>query len=271
MDTDHIPWLILLPPSETKRSTPDERNSFPESSSEAVSQKQPVLELSALAFAEELTEIRTKLIDEVTEESAQKDAAAVFKLGPKQAVALEHNVLLKSSPVIPALMRYTGVLFDEILTEEFTQQQWQWSNDHIVINSALFGPIRAHDHIPNYRFSAQTRIGTQTNMQRWKSALQELFHQFDGPILDFRSKAYAKLGPLEENSERLFLDPAVRDSTGKLKSLSHFNKQTKGKIVQMLMEDQPEFRTISDCVDWLKSKNFSIEFHHTSRASLIMH
>ena len=90
--------LILLPPSETKRAGGTGRS----------------LSLDRLRFPG-LTDARRSLTEDVTALSLDTDASvAALKLGPKQRGEVESNRMLWESPTLPALDRYTGVLFDAL-------------------------------------------------------------------------------------------------------------------------------------------------------------
>lgn len=262
-------FRLLLPPSETKRVEsflpslhPSWQGTLPDTAGH--------LDLAVLAFAEKLTEIRTSLLQEVMRVSAADDAAARFKLGPKQAQELEYNLTLEESETLPALLRYTGVLYDQIPLADLTQKMWEYAKEHVLIHSALFGLIRATDAIPKYRYSSQTRIGTSSNKKLWKTALEECIDSAGAPIIDFRSKAYVELGPVKESEHYLFLDPAQIDAGGNIRSLSHFNKASKGRILALLFEEQPQFGDTQDVVDWLESHTFSVRRDGQSFAHVII-
>src|SRR5690554_4746059 len=90
--------LILLPPSETKADggTPEQ------------------LRLESLAHPELLNE-RSRAISALSA-LAEDEAASrrILRLGPKQSGELERNRGLTTAPTMPALQRYTGVLYDAI-------------------------------------------------------------------------------------------------------------------------------------------------------------
>ena len=134
--------LILLPPSETKRS-----------GGEGAPWDSSRLELA------ELTPIRESVIDALVRVSDDPDAAAaVLKLGPKQRGEIEVNRALRMSSTMPAIDRYTGVLFDALDASSLGLSARQWLGEHVLIHSAPFGPVGALDPIPSYRLGAGIRL-----------------------------------------------------------------------------------------------------------------
>src|SRR5690606_25352394 len=135
--------LILLPPSETKREggTAGTR-----------------LALRELGFPQLAPARLTTLaaLEELARDPAA--SAAALKLGPTQAHEAERNRRIRRSPVLPALDRYDGVLYDALDASSLTPGARAFAHEHLVIASALFGLTRALDPIPAYRLSADSRL-----------------------------------------------------------------------------------------------------------------
>ena len=90
--------LILLPPSETKSAGGDG----------------PPLELDRLSFPE-LNGARKQLADDLVALAADLPASrAALGVSARQDGEIERNAALWSSPTRPALLRYTGVLYDAL-------------------------------------------------------------------------------------------------------------------------------------------------------------
>src|SRR5919199_6006762 len=137
----HVPSplvLVLLPPSETKHPGGDGAP----------------LDLTALG-APELTGLREQLVDAVVQLSADVPAArAALGLSAAQDGEIARNALLRSSPTMPAIERYTGVLYDALDVRSFTRAQRRRAAGRLAVGSALFGVLRAEDAVPAYRLSA---------------------------------------------------------------------------------------------------------------------
>lgn len=205
--------LILLPPSETK-----------------ISGGEGELTLASLGFPG-LASGRSAAISAVRE----LVAAGQDESTPAKQRAAQANASLESSPVMPAIERYTGVLYDGLSFGTLDDLGRTWVGDHVAIGSALFGLLRASDSIPDYKVSHGTRVPGTTFARIWKSVppLTAAALADDSLVIDMRSKAYAAQLPVEG---AVSFD--VVDERGK--ALSHWNKHAKGAFVRMLAEARAE-------------------------------
>jgi cytoplasmic iron level regulating protein YaaA (DUF328/UPF0246 family) len=87
--------IVLLPPSETKRSGGDG----------------PALRLDGLSFPA-LAPVRAELVDELVALAADPSACRrALGLSASQDHEIERNAALRDAPTMPAINRYTGVLY----------------------------------------------------------------------------------------------------------------------------------------------------------------
>lgn len=199
--------LILLPPSETK----------------ATGGSLPPLAIERLSGSSQL------LTSRLVELSADVPAATkALKLGPKQLGDIERNSELFSSPTMPAILRYTGVLFDALKADSDFDIVAA-SAGRVMIQSSLFGLIDAAMPIPYYRFSAGSKLAGINLKKHWQQAQQEMFLGLkDELLIDLRSKAYQELAPIPAGIEHYSVDVLVGYPDGTKKPLNHFNKKAKG-------------------------------------------
>jgi len=210
--------LILLPPSETKRIGGDG----------------PPLDLAALSFPA-LTAARRDTLAAVKTMSRDLAAAAgMLKLGPASSAEAARNRVLGTSPTMPALDRYDGVLFDELDAATLPAEARRFAGQHLAIGSALFGLTGALDPIPAYRLSHDSRLpGTATLGRIWRAPLSAALATQVGLVLDLRSEGYAALGPAPAGS--LYLRVVSADGDGRKRALNHFNKKGKGAFTRRLL------------------------------------
>jgi uncharacterized protein len=212
--------LFLLPPSEGKTAPQDG----------------PVFDAKLLHFPK-LSQRRNKLLRSLVKVSKGKPAIALETLGltPGQVDLLEVNRQLLSSPCGPAYQVYTGVLYSELAPASLTAEQLLKLEHSVWIASALFGFVGFADFIPAYRMSGDVslpEIGPLT--QYWKQELTAMLDKVPGPIVDFRSGTYVKLGPLSKEVCSRTVVPRVlqRMADGPPKLITHFNKATKGRLMR---------------------------------------
>ena len=212
--------LFLLPPSEGKTAPQDG----------------PVFDAKLLQFPK-LNPKRNKLIRSLVKVSKGKPTTALETLGltPGQLELLDVNRQLLSSHCGPAYQVYTGVLYSELSPGSLNAEQLARLDASVWIASALFGFVGFSDFIPAYRMSGDVtlpEIGSLT--QFWKQDLSTMLDKVPGPIVDFRSGTYVKLGPLSKDVCKRTVVPRVlqRMPDGPTKLITHFNKATKGRLMR---------------------------------------
>ena len=208
--------LVLLPPSETKHPGGEGGP----------------LDLDALT-APELTPVRTQLAEALVKLSIDVPAArAALGLSPAQDDEIARNAALWSSPTLPALHRYTGVLYDALDVRSLTRAQRARAGRRLAVGSALFGMVRADDPIPAYRLSAGSSLpGLPTLRAMWKPALSPVLGATGELVVDLRSGSYAALAPVPG---AVTLTVLSERPDGSRSVVSHFNKAHKGRVARLL-------------------------------------
>ncbi|MCK2036447.1 peroxide stress protein YaaA [Microbacterium sp. SSW1-49] len=230
---------ILLPPSETKR---------PGGSGSP-------LDLEALALPGLHAE-RSAVIDALVDLSADEEAArSVLKLSARQLGDIEHNRTLRHAATMPAVDRYTGVLFDALDAATLSSASRRWLDAHVWIHSAPFGPVGALDPIPAYRLAAGTSLpGVAPLRRHWADATTDAIVE-DAPafVLDLRSEAYVALGPVRDHLPSAYVR-VVTDDDGGPRALNHFNKKSKGLLVRQLAETRPTLGSLRSLRRWAERR-----------------
>ena len=235
--------LILLPPSETKREGGIEGSR---------------LAVHELGFPG-LHGARQTAIAALQELARDRDAAvAALKLGPRQHHEAERNRRIRHSPVLPALDRYDGVLYDALDAASLPAGARAFAHDHVAISSALFGLTRALDPIPAYRLSADSRLPGVHLKKLWAPAVASALAGAAGLVLDLRSEAYAALGPVPADLPTAFVR-VVSDDGGRRRALNHFNKAGKGRLVRALLLAGIDHPDADSLLAWAASAGIRLE------------
>jgi cytoplasmic iron level regulating protein YaaA (DUF328/UPF0246 family) len=236
--------LVLLPPSETKRAGGDP-GSF--------------LDLGSLSFPA-LTEHRRATLSALGALSQDPvAAAAALKIGPARAVELERNRVVHSSPVMPAIDRYTGVLYDGLDAASLPPAARAYLSEHVAVASALFGLIRSADAIPAYRLSHNSALPSLRLKGHWRDAIAAELAAHTGLILDLRSESYVGLGPAPVAPHVAYLRVMSESADGARRALNHFNKKGKGEFVRALAVSGATPETLDDLVSWARSRGIHLE------------
>jgi cytoplasmic iron level regulating protein YaaA (DUF328/UPF0246 family) len=241
--------LILLPPSETKRDGGAEGS---------------MLDLSLLSFPELTAPRRRALAALRAISKSVATSTTALGLGPTQRFEIDRNRAVTTSPTMPSIERYTGVLYDAIDVETLDSDARAFIGDSVVIHSALFGLVRAEDPIPAYRFSHDTRLAETSLTKLWRESNTAVLSSRPGLVLDLRSESYVHLGPAPENS--YFVRVVSEDGAGTKRALNHFNKHGKGELLRALATEGRDFSTGDDLLQW--ARGAGIRFDHGADGEL---
>ncbi|MGY1638426.1 peroxide stress protein YaaA [Geodermatophilus sp. SYSU D00742] len=208
--------LVLLPPSETKAPGGDGAP----------------LDLDALT-SPELTAVRTEVAKTLVDLAADLPASrAALGLSPKQDDEIARNAALFTSPTMPALERYTGVLYDALDVRSLSRAQRARADRRLAVSSALFGLVRGSDAVPAYRLSAGSALpGRPTLRALWRPVLGPVLADVDELVVDLRSSSYAALAPVPG---AVTVDVLSERPDGSRSVVSHFNKAHKGRVARLL-------------------------------------
>ncbi|GAA3241438.1 peroxide stress protein YaaA [Pseudonocardia petroleophila] len=216
--------LVLLPPSETKIDGGDG----------------PPLDVAALSHRE-LDPLRTDLVDALVALASDVDASrSALGLSPKQDDEIARNAALRTAPTMPALRRYTGVLYDALDMRSLRGAAAGRARERLAVGSALFGLVRADDPIPAYRLSAGSALpGRGTLAAAWRPLLEPVLRAVaDGElVVDLRSGSYAALARVPGAVD---VDVLAERPDGTRTVISHFNKAHKGRLARLLAGTRAE-------------------------------
>ena len=216
--------IVLLPPSETKR----------------VGGDGPPLRIEELG-SPVLNSLRSELVGELVDLASDRKASrAALAISPSQDAEIERNAALRTAPTMPAIRRYTGVLYDALDVDSLRGAEVKRAQARLAIGSALFGLLRADDRVPAYRLSATSKLpGKSTLATRWKPLLEPLLNELSNHdlIVDLRSGSYVGLGRLPD---AVRVDVLAEHPDGRRTIVTHFNKAHKGRLARALAATRAE-------------------------------
>jgi uncharacterized protein len=248
--------LIVLPPSETKVSG---------------GQGSQVLDLERLSFPCQ-NPVRASLVAELQELAGDVEKSrAVLKLGPKGVPEVHRNRELQTSALLPAISRYTGVLYDQLGYSTLDTDSATHLNAHVAIHSALFGLIRSTDPIPAYRLSYDSALAAGRPVARWAPSRDALWREVSDFVIDLRSEGYRSLSPLAEGSG-VFVNLVSPGPVGERKALGHANKGTKGRLVRDMMNRGAVINSVAQLVEFGEQAGyfFDPQSHREGRIDLVI-
>ncbi|WP_273113982.1 peroxide stress protein YaaA [Corynebacterium durum] len=241
--------LIVLPPSETKSFGGDH----------------PPLDWDSLSFPE-LNSVRKQIAADLV---ALDDPFTVLGISDKLAAEVEANQQLLTSPTTPAILRYTGVLYDALSAGTLPNEALQ----RLAIGSALFGVVRAGDLIPHYRLSGGTKLPTRSSSttptlkSRWGGLITEVLSSADDLVVDLRSGTYQQLGRLK-TAITVRVESVQPD--GSRKVVSHFNKHYKGELARVLALSEQDPTSIDEVAAIARAAGMTVEITSPTALTLVV-
>ena len=226
------PPIILLPPSEGKAAGGDGppwspgTNSFPE------------LDASRRKVAAALR--RT------AKQSVAVNAKLLGVKGDALAAARAANRDVLESPTLPAMQRYTGVLYDALDHDSLPAAQRRRAAAQIVIFSGLWGLVAPADAIPDYKLKMGASLAPMGRLATfWRpqttAALAPLVS--GRTVWDLLPNEHAAAWSPDPTdvARRIsvkFLDDVADGAGRKLVAVSHWNKLLKGALVRHVLATQ---------------------------------
>ena len=214
----------MLPPSETKRAGGDG----------------PAMELALLGSGE-LNPLREALVGELIDLAADPETCRrALGISAAQDAEIGRNAALRTSATMPAIHRYTGVLYDALDFGSLRAAEADRARSRLAIGSALFGLLRAGDPIPAYRLSAGAKLPGRPGLAaRWRPLLEPVLADLavGELIVDLRSGAYVGLGRIPG---AIAVDVVSELPDGRRTVVTHFNKSHKGRLARVLATAKSE-------------------------------
>lgn len=180
-------------------------------------------------------------------------------LGQGQRFEVMRNRQLRRSPTLPAIDRYTGVLYDALDAPTLDDRARAFASTSVLIHSAMFGLVGAADPIPAYRLSHDSRLPGVSLRRTWQAPISAILGGYEGLVLDLRSEAYVALGPVPPRRNAFFLRLVSEGPDGQRRALNHFNKKGKGEFVRALATSAIDHSTVESLVDWAGRSGIRLE------------
>jgi cytoplasmic iron level regulating protein YaaA (DUF328/UPF0246 family) len=221
--------LVLLPPSDGK----------------AVGGRGAPLDLARLSHPS-LTPVRERLVTALQQAASNDPARLQAALGCP-AGEVDKDAVLTSSPTMPSLRRYTGVVYEALSAATLSPAGRRRASGSLRVASALFGLLAPGDPVPAYRLSAGTSLpGVGSLVAAWRPVLEpELAaHRL---VVDLRSGPYAALARVPH----AIAVRVLRETGGVRTVVSHDNKWTKGLLARALCEGGA--RSVADVAEVARS------------------
>jgi cytoplasmic iron level regulating protein YaaA (DUF328/UPF0246 family) len=193
--------LILLPPSEGKNPPAGKSK----------------LNLTKLAFADQLIDVRTRLVTKS----------------------------LTAAPAVKAIDVYSGVLYQALDWGSLSVTAKARGDKSLLIVSAIFGVLRPSDVIPNYK--------AKITSSDWKVALKPVLDGLEADlIIDCRSSTYA--GVWQSPPDRTAAVRVFKKEKGKISVITHLSKKYRGELTRELLKSGKSPKTPAELLKIAEKK-----------------
>jgi len=236
--------IVILPPSETKRDGGAVLSA---------------LDLAALSFPALLPQRRATISALRAVSRSVSGSTAALGLGPTQRAEIDRNRAITTSPVMPVMDRFTGVLYEALDAPALGDGPRAWLADNVLVHSALFGLIGAADAIPAYRLSHDSRLPGLPLKKHWREAIRSVLAEEPGVIVDLRSEGYVALGPAPARDDSVYVRVVTPGTDGVKRALNHFNKKGKGEFVRALATAGIDYPTLDSLLAWASGAGITPE------------
>lgn len=158
--------------------------------------------------------------------------------GDALAAATAANIEVLGSPTLPAVQRYTGVLYDALDVASLRAAERRRLVDAVLVVSGLWGVVALGDPIPDYKLKMGATLPRTGRLASfWRDPVTEaLARRAEGRTVwnllpNEHDAAWRPTPDLPQYRVR-FLEPG---RGGELVAVSHWNKFLKGALVRWLV------------------------------------
>ncbi len=202
---------ILIPPSEGKAKVRSLDILFRDTNFKFAKYTQQIVDLLNLIENEDLTSVY----------GTSQDKAIMFH---------RQNQDVFNSKCVPAIERYTGVVYNHIDWSTLNPKAKNYMKNHIIIFSGLFGLLSPDTMIPDYKL----KMNVLSLKSLWGPIISDSLKDED-IIFDLLPQVHRKA--YKPNKNTIQIDFLVR-TKGKTSAAGHFGKAVKGQFIRFLASNQ---------------------------------
>ena len=139
---------------------------------------------------------------------------------------------LKNKPSMKAIQRYNGVAFDALDYQNLSKNQQKYIDDNVILFSNLFGPLKASDKIPDYKYKQGAKLPKLNVEKFYKDNFTKELDSFIGDeIIDLRAGFYEKFYAPKDSS--IITIKFLKEG----KVVSHWAKHYRGMVLNTIAKN----------------------------------
>lgn len=185
-------------------------------------------------FLEELFDKRDEVYttyEKLLESSSVEELSKWFGLKKLDEVQ-RYKESLNNKPTMKAIQRYNGVAFDAIEYDTLSENEQKYIDENVVLFSNLFGPIKASDLIPDYKYKQGAKLPEMAVEKFFMENFTDSLDEYVGDeIIDLRAGHYEKFYKVKKANVLTF--KFIKDG----KVVSHWAKHYRGALLKHLAKN----------------------------------
>ncbi|NVJ52194.1 MAG: YaaA family protein [Campylobacteraceae bacterium] len=185
-------------------------------------------------FLDELFEKREEIFSAYEEYISSLTIEELSKwFGLKKLEEVEkYKTSLKDKPTMKAINRYDGVAFDALDYKSLDEKAQKYIDENVLLFSNLFGPIKANDLIPDYKYKQGAKLPNVNVEKFYLENFTDSLDDFVGEeVIDLRAGFYEKFYKVKKANVLTF--KFIKDG----KVVSHWAKFYRGKLLQEIAKN----------------------------------
>lgn len=202
---------ILIPPSEGKAKVRPLDILFKDTNFEFAKYTQQIVDLLCLIENEDLTSVY----------GTTQEKAMMFH---------RQNQDVFNSKCVPAIERYTGVVYNHIEWNTLSKKSKNYMQKYILIFSGLFGLLTPETLIPDYKL----KMNVLSLEHHWKETLTKTLQDED-LVIDLLPQVHRKAYIPKDNVKKIDF---IVIKKGKKSAAGHFGKAVKGQLIKYIVMNQ---------------------------------
>lgn len=222
-------YIILLPPSEGKSKAGDETKPY-----RMVKNLRKYNSFINLEIEREF--IYNSLRDSL-QKLSESELEKVFELkGSNLQEAIEVLSDLLNKETMPAIQRYSGVMFNAIEYSSLEEKRKENFDSSVIFVDGMFGLLRPQDYIPEYKLKINSKFLKIDVSKYWKEHLksdfQELFR--NKTVIDLLPEAHRKVVEYK-GAKEVFKIGFAEKKNNKIVATGHNSKKLKGGLIRHIV------------------------------------
>ncbi len=146
----------------------------------------------------------------------------------------------------PAVFAFRGEVFTGLNIDTFSEEDINYTQNHLRILSGLYGLLRPMDYILAYRLEMGTKLSVEKKKNLYEfwgdeitNRLNEtLAHRNDDVLINLASNEYYKSIEQKKLNVRVFTPVFKDNKNGQYKVISFFAKKARGHMLRFILKNQ---------------------------------